>query len=797
MNRILVLLLLLASSLCGQASSSISVKSVSALKLLPPGAYASVDLLGYYAAGDGGGGAIYWSATSTATADSCTVFRPSSNPTRGRWLRRDQAELDVKQCGAKGDGSTNSTAYLKAAAATAKDLRFSEGYFLISDSISLMDSQSVYLSSNTTIRQTTADRNVFRAVNRTGVWINGSGAVLWGEGTYQGHVLNSDCVTANPDAWVGNSGHEDRGIQFLGCSKSGIRDVVLKRFGHSGIAIIGGSDIRISGVHIEGTHTHGTAHCAENNFQMGIFIQNNGSYGGGVKRLTVSHSNISGVTQGIVLEDNAYQAQNILFDALTIRDIYGQHGFYLQSGGVTISSSTLRNIVFAGVKVQSGGNLPHIKGVAIENLLVDSTGSQAVELGVTETGSISDFRVTGVFTRVQRGIAMAGDVNRGFIDIVVDSAIQYAVSMSNNDMGLGGATDIDMRVKGKRIGRDGINLSNKKASKIRIWPTLENVGFSDSADYSGVLVEGDSIQVDIFHPLITDSAHFAYAGIYNSNATCTVGVYGSATIIGYSAYGVRTASALAAWPQFYTISSTASGSAQFHDAAMTFTTGIPYGLANPSGTIGLTANNGTARTVPRSDGTPALSQAIIPTWSEMHTFAGGLLISGGSTGQGRLWKSTADGLVIQARDDGTDNDLALYSADNGTLLRNPAGTRDIKVGNGSANLDFPALTGTNNRLVQVDAANGRASASIQILTGTTTWDPANLAADGDATSTTVTVTGAAVEDIATATLSTIGANNILISVHIQAANTARVTVQNKTGGAIDLGSGTLLVRVLK
>lgn len=44
-------------------------------------------------------------------------------------------------------------------------------------------------------------------------------------------------------------------------------------------------------------------------------------------------------------------------------------------------------------------------------------------------------------------------------------------------------------------------------------------------------------------------------------------------------------------------------------------------FANPSATIGLTAVNGSASTGIRSDGAPALSQAIVPTWTGVHTFA--------------------------------------------------------------------------------------------------------------------------------------------------------------------------------
>ncbi len=44
------------------------------------------------------------------------------------------------------------------------------------------------------------------------------------------------------------------------------------------------------------------------------------------------------------------------------------------------------------------------------------------------------------------------------------------------------------------------------------------------------------------------------------------------------------------------------------------------GLANPTATIGLAAVNGVAVTAMRSDAAPALSQAIAPTWTGIHTF---------------------------------------------------------------------------------------------------------------------------------------------------------------------------------
>lgn len=47
-------------------------------------------------------------------------------------------------------------------------------------------------------------------------------------------------------------------------------------------------------------------------------------------------------------------------------------------------------------------------------------------------------------------------------------------------------------------------------------------------------------------------------------------------------------------------------------------------FANPTASVGLTAVNGVLGTAMRSDAAPALSQAIIPTWTGLHTFSNGV-----------------------------------------------------------------------------------------------------------------------------------------------------------------------------
>lgn len=84
-------------------------------------------------------------------------------------------------------------------------------------------------------------------------------------------------------------------------------------------------------------------------------------------------------------------------------------------------------------------------------------------------------------------------------------------------------------------------------------------------------------------------------------------------------------------------------------------------VANPTATIGLTAVNGTATSAIRSDGAPALSQAIVPTWTGTHTFNVGPFMNNTSGNythiNGVTTTSQSFGLEVAAGTNG--NDVAL------------------------------------------------------------------------------------------------------------------------------------------
>ena len=82
-----------------------------------------------------------------------------------------------------------------------------------------------------------------------------------------------------------------------------------------------------------------------------------------------------------------------------------------------------------------------------------------------------------------------------------------------------------------------------------------------------------------------------------------------------------------------------------------------------------------------------------------------------------------------------------------------------------------------------------------ILNGSDTWDPASIA-DGDEEAKEITVTGAALGDFVLASFS-VDVADLSLTADVTAADTVTAVLANNTGGAVDLASGTIYVRVIK
>lgn len=117
----------------------------------------------------------------------------------------------------------------------------------------------------------------------------------------------------------------------------------------------------------------------------------------------------------------------------------------------------------------------------------------------------------------------------------------------------------------------------------------------------------------------------------------------------------------------------------------------PAGSANPSASIGLAAVDGTATTFMTSDSAPPLSQAIVPTWSGLHTFSAAIVASAGLHTYSGATASTASGTAVNLQ--------ALSNTGYGTYLVSAA----ISAAGDAANYSAVSLVCTNGAAAKIIA----------------------------------------------------------------------------------------------
>jgi len=116
-------------------------------------------------------------------------------------------------------------------------------------------------------------------------------------------------------------------------------------------------------------------------------------------------------------------------------------------------------------------------------------------------------------------------------------------------------------------------------------------------------------------------------------------------------------------------------------------------------------------------------------------------------------------------------------------------SEDINVGTGSVNVSAPG--GGSLASTQV----GIHTLGVDQAASTATWNPGSIASGGYEAKD-VTVQGAALGDFVLVSFS-LDVQDMTLTAQVTAANTVTATLSNNTGSAVDLGSGTLKVLVMK
>lgn len=140
----------LVSDLSGVQNYTRSIATLKALDTTLVGAGYTVQVLGYYAAGDGGGGVFYWDAGATDADNGGTIIQPNAGGD-GRWMRVYSGAVNVKWFGAMGDGVTDDYTAIQAAIDAAISVVIPEGIYMIGTGILLRSNQDIFGDGNATV----------------------------------------------------------------------------------------------------------------------------------------------------------------------------------------------------------------------------------------------------------------------------------------------------------------------------------------------------------------------------------------------------------------------------------------------------------------------------------------------------------------------------------------------------------------------------------------------------------------------------------------------------------------------
>jgi hypothetical protein len=387
------------------------------------------------------------------------------------------------------------TATIQAALDASRNV-YLDGTYSINDVLTISnDNQCVWMSPRTTITQSTSDKGVFKATQKSNVVIFGGlliGAGVWSSG------------------WTGVSGHEERGIQLLGCTNSVIAFTRIRNFGCMGIGIIGGS-IKIVHPTIEGTHAYSQVLSSGANNQIALYFSNHATYGN--VTYEVIGGDYSGSAQGILEEAQPSVAQRTVASAIVaprVHDIPGQHAFYLQNGRVSIANPVCSNIELSAVKLSSGDANLDMRGYSVTGLVAYNLGSAMFELDIPGTGSLGDAYLSGSGVDVAYGLASTGEAKRIRADYVCETVSTHALYITGAD-----PDEFDVTVHATDVGEDGVLINATNASGIKVRPTIREPNTSVAASGCGVRVASASASVELYDPDVTDADTNMVYGLFN------------------------------------------------------------------------------------------------------------------------------------------------------------------------------------------------------------------------------------------------------------------------------------------
>lgn len=343
------------------------VDSVAQLLQLPKTGSKTAFLRGYWTPGDNGGGPVYLDETDTTTpANGVTVFVAADN---GRWKRTQTSVLDIRQGGAKGNGSTLDTSRIQATmtAMAGRIVNVSAGTYLVDAAIALESNTTVNMAPGAVFQCSVGTVSILSATNKTNVNVYG--------GTLQYTVATA----------TGLNG----GVALISSTYCTVRDVKFVGMQFSGVFLNNSNSNCVENCTISGTlGTHSDANdiCVYNNSSFNRIVGNK-CYGTGANGIL--HQGTVGSTPfknqiigNYVTQKSGYGIIVYLVTPANTRTIVSDN--YVTD----IQGSSNSGTTGSGIYIQSAGGTIVEKNV-VENCCVQTTSSVNLPAGISIAFDVS------------------------------------------------------------------------------------------------------------------------------------------------------------------------------------------------------------------------------------------------------------------------------------------------------------------------------------------------------------------------------------------------------------------------
>jgi hypothetical protein len=459
------------------------VTNIIALRAQLKDAQSTVQTLGYYSAGDGGGGLYRYESSDTSSTDNGGTTIVATDG--GRWKLVLASVVNVKSFGAKGDGTSDDTSFVQSAVNQLSrplpdvhgkpvTIFFPEGFYRLTDTISLPGAICILgeggLSyAGTILRQETLNKDLFK-VTSTGNFACEIRNVLLknGAGSGSGYLFNcpGTVPSANslyfervwfqlPESYAFNIEKCDD-TQFVNCTF----DVTAFRWGKIGTASYQCSNFVITGC----TFYAGFSNlgCVDVINVANLLVTNNRVYGGGFRIPYFINATFAPVCYGITVQGNTSDQVDVLVQANKIVNVsnnYVSNGGLLValSGGTPIYGVTVVGNTFTGatsivtpnVGIIDATGTPVVDSVVSDNVLIgNSGGTSPYGINFPHASSISN-RLKNVIDGCTAKYNVTSGVNNG-LDLDIKSSfggwspVVAAGASVTNTIAVAGLRNTDM-----------------------------------------------------------------------------------------------------------------------------------------------------------------------------------------------------------------------------------------------------------------------------------------------------------------------------------------------------------------